>query len=271
MIYQMRFWLLLLHLFLFYPVLTAQVKLCSWNIQNFGRSKPDSVIKYIAGTLKDFNLVCVVEVVAGNGGAQAVARLADELNRTGARWDYTISDPTTGAAGVERYAFLWKTQALQKKGDAWLDKNYQSEIEREPYFSTFKYQEKEFTVSVFHALPKSKNPETEIKYFKFMDTLYTGRTVIYCGDFNCPQSHSVFNPLRARGYRPALVNQKTSLKQQPAGEECLASEYDNIFYRPSQVDFKRSGVLLFFRDFTSLKCARRVSDHLPVYFEFEPK
>jgi hypothetical protein len=33
------------------------------------------------------------KVVAGYGGAQAVARLTNELNRQGSSWDYVISDP----------------------------------------------------------------------------------------------------------------------------------------------------------------------------------
>jgi hypothetical protein len=40
--------------------------------------------------------------------AQAVAKLADELNRK-AKWNYIISDPTVGAYKTERYAFIWKT------------------------------------------------------------------------------------------------------------------------------------------------------------------
>ncbi len=51
--------------------------------------------------------------MAGYGGAQAVARLADELNRKGTKWDYVISDPTSSSAyKTERYAFIWKTSKV---------------------------------------------------------------------------------------------------------------------------------------------------------------
>lgn len=249
--------------------LFSQLKLCSWNLQNFGKSKSDSTILFIANTLRDYDVVALVEVVAGKGGAQAVARLADELNRSGAKWDYCISDPTTGTpARSERYAFLWKTKRVSKKGDAWLETRFKAEIEREPYMVDFVSEGKVFTVVVFHALPKDKQPETEIKHFKLLPAEYTGRKLLFCGDFNCPESHSVFGPLKALSFKPVIVKQKTSLKNECKENECLASEYDNIFYNSSEISFVHSGVLHFYRAFSTLKQARKVSDHLPVYFEF---
>src|SRR5690606_28387992 len=97
-------------LFLFFIFISlqisAQLKICSWNLQNFGKSKSDSAIEFIANKVNDFDVVTIVEVVAGPGGPQAVARLSDALNRKGQKWDYTISDPTSGKAGTERYACL---------------------------------------------------------------------------------------------------------------------------------------------------------------------
>jgi len=246
----------------------SQVKLCSWNLQNFGKSKSDSVILFIAENLKDFDLVAIVEVVAGNGGAQAVARLDDALDRTGSSWDYCISDPTSGTTTVERYAFLWKKDKLKKKGDAWLEKKYQQEIEREPYFATFSSEEKEFTVGAFHARPKEKQPETEIKFFKLFPGEYPEKTLLFCGDFNCPQSHTVFTPLKEMDFKPALNGQKTSLKMECNTGGCLASEYDNVFYNSTRMTPMRSGVVHFYKNFNTLKKARRISDHIPVYFEF---
>jgi hypothetical protein len=76
----------------------------------------------IANYLRDYDIIAVQEVVAGYGGVQAVARLADELNRTGTKWDYIISDPTSSPYKTERYAFIWKTNKLKQIGKAWLEK-----------------------------------------------------------------------------------------------------------------------------------------------------
>jgi endonuclease/exonuclease/phosphatase family metal-dependent hydrolase len=260
-----------LFLCIFFSVCSfSQVKIVSWNIENIGKSKTDSTIIFIANTLKDYDVVAIQEVVAGYGGAQAIAKLADELNRKGAKWDYTISDPTTSSAyKTERYAFLWKTSKVKKIGDAWLEQKYNLEIDREPYYCTFQYDDKQFTLANFHAITKSKQPETEIKYFKFLPEEYPKLNIIFLGDFNCPQSHTVFNPLRKMDYLPAFVNQKTSLKKECKENECLASEFDNIWYNTNKIEILSSKVILFYNLFLSLEEARKISDHIPIVMEFK--
>jgi len=253
----------------FYTSFYSQTKLLSWNLENFGKSKSDQEIVFVANTIKDYDIIAVQEVVAGNGGVQAVARLADELNRKGSKWDYRISDPTSSSTyKTERYAFLWKTSSLKLKGQPWLERNYHLEIDREPYFATFEIKGKTITIASFHAITKSKLPETEIKYFKFLPQEYPTLNLLFAGDFNCPQSHSVFTPLKEMGFASILKNQKTTLKTKPKRDNYLASEYDNIFYKINTINFIKSDVVLFYKNFVSLKEARKISDHLPIWFEF---
>ena len=263
-------------LIIFYIFLNAsfysQIKLCTWNLENFGKSKIDSSILFIATTLKNMDVIAVEEVVAGNGGAQAIARLHDALNRTGNKWDYCVSNPTTGSPNkIERYAFLWKTSRLKKIGECMLDENFKTEIEREPYMATFIYDTKEFSISALHAIPKDSKPETELKYLQFIPEKYPTKTILFCGDYNCSESHSVFNPLKKLGYSPIITNQKTSLKKECKNNICLASEYDNIFYKNDKIKLIKSGVIHFYTSFETLKEARKISDHLPVFCEFEIK
>lgn len=247
----------------------AQVKLLSWNLENFGKSKTDTTITYIANTIKDYDIIAIQEVVAGNGGAQAVAKLADELNRKGSKWDYTISDPTTSSAyKTERYAFLWKTAKIKKIGKAWLEQTYNLQIDREPYYCTFEYNAKQFTIANFHAITKSKQPETEIKYFKYLPEEYPNLNLIFLGDFNCPQSHTVFNPLRKLEFNCAFINQKTSLKKECKFNDCLASEFDNIWYKSNKIKPINALVIHFYNDFPTLNEAKEISDHIPITIEF---
>ncbi len=263
----MKKWFVIFYIFIS-TALNAQLRLLSWNIENIGQSKSNVEISFISNTIKDFDIIAIQEVVAGDGGAQAVARLADELNRKGAKWDYTISDPTSSSAyKTERYAFIWKTSRVKKIGKAWLELKYHLEIDREPYFCTFQYENKQFTVVNFHAITKKMQPETEIKYFKFLPAEYPTLNLIFAGDFNCSQSHTVFFPLKKMGYLPILVNQKTSLKKECVNGDCLASEFDNIFYN-TKIKKLNSGILPFYKNFNSLKEARMISDHIPIWFEF---
>lgn len=250
----------------------SQVKLLSWNIENLGSSKSSKDIIFIVNTIKDYDVIALQEVVAGDGGAQAVAKLADELNRKGTKWDYIISDPTSSSAyKTERYAFLWKTSKVKKIGDAWLEKKYHLEIDREPYYCTFDYNGKQFTIADFHAITKSKQPETEIKYFKFLPSQYPTLNLLFVGDFNCPQSHTVFNPLKKMGYKSVFINQKTSLKKECKDDVCLASEFDNIWYNTTKISIANSRALHFYSTFKILKEAREISDHIPITTEITIK
>jgi len=247
----------------------SQVTICSWNLKDLGKSKSNYELNFIAEIISDYDIIAIQEVVTGNDGAHAIARLLDILNRKGNKWDYSISDPSTGSTyKTERYAFIWKPSKLAKVGDAWLEKQYRLEIDREPYFATFKTGGKTFTLVNFHAITKSRQPETEIKYLKYLPSEYPTLNLIFCGDFNCPQSHSVFNPLKALGYKPILINQKTSLKQTCINNNCLASEYDNIFFNELKITLIESGVIHFYKYLESLDNARLISDHIPLYFKF---
>nr|WP_297307551.1 endonuclease/exonuclease/phosphatase family protein [uncultured Flavobacterium sp.] len=266
-----KFFVLSLFLFFFVHLGFSQVTLVSWNLKNFGKSKTNEQIAYMANILCDYDIVVIQEVVTGLAGAQKVAQLADELNRKGNKWDYVVSDPTksTGQRS-ERYAYLWKAKNIKLKGRPFLDKKFEQQIEREPYMATFEYKNKEFTVASFHAVPKSSKPETEIKYLKFFPKEYAN-LFFFVGDFNLSQSHSVFNPLKDLGFNPLFKNQKTSLKQECINGECLANPLDHIFYKNEKVKVLNQGVLLFYKDFHNLKEARKLSDHIPVYIEFNLK
>ena len=275
MIFYLRVVILSIFLFSFSSSSTINVdhpiSICSWNLMDFGKSKSDTEIEFIANTVKNYDIVLIQEVVAKDpGGAQAVSRLGDALNRKGAKWEYCISERTSGENSYkrERYAFLWKTSKVILVGKPWLEVKYQAEINREPFYATFKAGDKEFTLVSFHAITKDMQPETEVKYFKYLPDEYPNLNLIFCGDFNLPQSHTVFTPLKSIGYKTALVGQKTSLKQTCINNDCLASEFDNFFYNTKKVTFISSGVFHFYKSFPTLNEARKISDHVPIYFDF---
>ncbi|MGV9003257.1 endonuclease/exonuclease/phosphatase family protein [Flavobacterium sp.] len=255
-------------LLLFTNLAFSQAKIITWNLQDFGASKSDSTIIYIASIINNYDIAAIQEVVAGYGGPQAVAKLAEQLNRMGSKWQYTISNPTTSTAyKTERYAFLYKTKTIQLIGKPWLEQKHNQLIDREPYYGTFQHNNKQFTLVNFHAITKSKQPETEIKYFKFLPAQYPTLNLIFLGDFNCPQSHTVFNPLKKQGYKPAFTDQKTSLKKECINNNCLASEYDNIYYNSNTTTIKNPKPIHFYKDFKNFNHAKLITDHIPLTLE----
>ena len=253
-----------------HSVTFAQVKIVSWNLQNLGDSKSDSTLLFIAAQIKNYDIVALQEIVANPVGPQAVAKLADLLNRTGTKWSYAISEPTSSSAyKTERYAYLWQTAKVTLIGKPWLEKKYAQEIDREPYYATFQYQNKQVTVVNYHAITKKRQPETEIKYFKYLPEQYPNLNLLFVGDFNCPETHTVFNPLKKIGYQPAFTNQKTTLRSKCIEQDCLASPYDNIFYHTQKIKILQKGIIPFYQNYESLNEARKISDHIPIWISFD--
>lgn len=250
----------------------AQVKIMTWNLLNVGKSKTDENIEYIAKVIKQTDIIAIQEVVTNPSGAQTIAKIHEELNRSsGAKWDYAISDPTVSSPyRSERYAYLWKTSKVKLKGKPFLEPTYVEEIEREPYMATFIYKGKELTISSIHTLPTKHQPETEIKYLKFFPEVYPEHNLIFLGDFNLTEQHSVFNPLKKLGYVPSFTEQKSSLKQKCIKGDCLASEYDNIFYHTDKNELIKAKPILFYEDFEDITIARRISDHIPLMITINP-
>ena len=248
------------------------VRLITWNLYNFGRSKNDEEIAFVAEQLRGYDVVAIQEVSTTPPGPQAVARLDAELDRRGFQWDYRISDPTTGD-GPERYAFLWKPSRVRLLGRAWLEPSLATPIDREPYLARFEQRSsgQRFLVASLHAVPRSKDPAREVRLLDVLHNQYPDDHVIILGDFNLDEDDDAFDGLRALGYAPVLDDQPTSLRRTrrdgPDGH--LANEYDNIFYETAPLHAARSGIMDFTTAFGTLKAARRISDHLPVFMDVQ--
>jgi endonuclease/exonuclease/phosphatase family metal-dependent hydrolase len=243
--------------------------LLSWNLKNLGASKDSTEIRFIAQTIRHADVVAIQEVVVNPAGAQAVARLVLELNTMGASWDYSVSDPTASTPHkTERYAYLWKKSKVKLMGKPWLEQKYEQQIDREPFLATFEAKGKQFTVVNYHAITTNMQPESEIRYLTYLPIEYSKLNLVFAGDFNLSQSHMEFKTLKSIGYLAAVMNQKTTLKMNCKENECLCSEFDNIFYLKSRLNILETGIIPFYQQFETLLKAREISDHVPVYIKF---
>lgn len=262
-------------LIFFQCIVSAQndeIQLISWNIKDFGKTKNSKELNEIAEIVREVDILAIQEVVAGYGGAQAVAKLADILNRKGAKWDYVISDPTNSPKYVtERYAIIWKTKHIKIKNRGWLISALDSLIDREPFLLNLYTQGKKFSLVNFHSRPYNKDPESEILALSnyAIDSLNSTPTII-AGDFNVDEKMPVFNRLKKSGYQTAISNQKTTLKWNCDRDNYLNYAIDNIFYS-KDINKVKGKAIDFVRFCAELEDARKLSDHLPVLLTFSLK
>jgi len=245
------------------------IQIISWNIRHFGKTKNNSELEKIAHIVKDSDIVVLQEVVAGYGGAQAVAKLSDILNRKGEKWDYIVSNPTNSSKYMkERYAFIWKTKDIKIKNRGALITELQHSIEREPHLVNFYTKGKRFTVLNFHSIPYSKDPRQEITALTDYIVNNLQSPLLLAGDFNMNEDDSVFENFLNKGYKPSVTNKKTTLKRKCSNGIYLNYNIDNIYYSEGLSKIN-SGVIDFVLACEELESARNISDHLPVYIEFE--
>ena len=249
-----------------------KLALITWNIRDLGRTKNTQEIIEIAKILRDFDIVAIQEVVAKDpAGAQAVAKIADELNRMGSKWDYQISNPTKSPSvySSERYAFLWKTSKVSLLKKAYLDKDLEDKCFREPFIGKFKLKKgtKSFYVVNFHSRKHDDHPEEEIKFFKDYPERLNTNNIFIVGDFNLNERHKVWNDLYDLGFKSAVKNKKTTLKMACKNGVYLNHSIDNIYYNSTEVQLVNSDHLDFVKTCGNLKNARMLSDHLPVFLE----
>ncbi|TQD36271.1 endonuclease/exonuclease/phosphatase family protein [Haloflavibacter putidus] len=252
---------------------TNGLRLITWNIQNLGRSKSDAEIKQMTQVLRNADLVAVQEVVAKDpAGAQAVARLADELNRTGTKWDYQVSNPTKSPSAYisERYAFLWKTAKLKILGKAKLDQELKDKVYREPFIGYFetKKSAKAFYVINFHARKYNDQPEREIKRMSNYQERLASKAVVLVGDFNLTERHTVWNSFYKKDFQAAISKNPTTLKWKCKNGNYRNHSIDNIFYTSGIKKIKAASIDLV-ENCGNLQNIRALSDHLPVFLEFQ--
>ena len=249
------------------------LKVLTWNIQNLGQSKNTEEISTISKIINPYDIVAIQEVVAKDPrGAQKVAQIVDELNRMGAKWDYSISDPTQSPSSnmSERYAYLWKTSKVSLFNNPYLDEKLKNICIREPYIAGFKLKKSTscFYLINFHARVHSQKPEEEIRYFINYQERLESENIIILGDFNLNETHEVWDDLYDKGFVSAIQNSRTTLKKKCKNKKYLYHSMDNIYYNSNTVNLLSSGKVDFVGSCDNLVNARQISDHLPVFIEF---
>ncbi|WP_405369321.1 endonuclease/exonuclease/phosphatase family protein [Nonlabens sp. Asnod2-A12] len=250
-----------------------EIALVSWNIRDFGKTKSAEEIEQIGNILKEYDVIAVQEVVSGYGGSQAVARLADYLNRTGSKWDYSISNPTKSPKyKTEKYAFLWKTNKLKVIVKAKLITDLDECVYREPYqvkLESKKGSKGSFTLLNYHSRKHSEQPEIEVSCINDYMMNHKDENIILAGDFNLTIDHNVFDKIKNDSYKACLNGDRTTLKRLCKDGNYLNHAIDNIIYNVAKNELMDCGTIDFVQECDQLESMRTLSDHLPVYMRFK--
>lgn len=246
----------------------------SWNVSNFGGDEPPKRIEMVSNVLRHAEMAFILEVSASFQGPKAVAVLHDALMRKGAKWQYSVSNPSTpepaGKHTSERIAFLWKDSPSLKLGanSAELVTAIEKTVAREP-ITVWAIGRKigKAELIAFHARPEGSGAHEEgAAIANYARTVTAGHQkgvqTVVLGDFNLSKDKldPLFVPI---GFRSGISG-ATTLRKDGEG---LSKKRDNAYFNGEGVC--EAGRIrtdkLFGTD------SVRASDHLPIYVAFEAK
>src|SRR5690606_8216116 len=100
------------------PRPNERVRLATFNIQRFGEKKAadGEVMSNLAKIVANFDLVAIQEVQSPK--AMPIARLVDLINRSGGRYDASVSEPIGHTTYKEQYAFVWDSTRIRMIPDS---------------------------------------------------------------------------------------------------------------------------------------------------------
>lgn len=270
---------ILLVSFFLVPTFSQAFTLINWNSKHLGRKSAD--LKKMARLLRKADIIALQEVNNPKTGLPALEELAGLLtnSRTGPIC-YILSDLPSGEDSI-RYAFLWKLNKIrhfvgtnqyangcpEDKIVPITDSLTRDQIRREPAWASFySLQDRSAFILVnIHLLPPDRQPWKEVPHL-FKSFEKTDAPVLIAGDFNLGEHHKAFETALTRGYEPALIGVKTTLK---AVSREYSSPLDNIWFRGLHlIRAQRIDVFDTFPRLSPKKIRSAISDHAPVLSEW---
>jgi deoxyribonuclease-1-like protein len=237
----------------------------------------------LARIVANFDLVAIQEVQSPQ--AMPVPRLVDLINRSGGRYDATVSEPIGHTTYREQYAFVWDTtriRMLPESAYVVRDNPYpDNRMHRPPMVASFETRTAavmgrppfRFTIINVHTDPSQVSPKGDSNEMDVLDDVFLRvrdyefqvrqvMNVLLVGDLNVSTAN-----LGQLGQIPGILSVVGNTPTNTAGnktydhillDQTITTEYTGVF-----------GVIDYERDYgLSSEEAKRVSDHRPVWAEF---
>ena len=271
----------------------------TWNIRAFGRvfnqwtenaadpKRNLRALACIAEIIRHYDVLAVQEVKSDTSGVQFLMR-----EFLGPDWGLIMSDVSGGTAGnAERLSFIFDKRRVQPSGLAGEivlpptpDGNPMTQFDRTPYIVGFQSKKEHFALLTAH-IRYGKIPADRIGELRALaqyiakeirdriKTLAEERNLIVLGDFNIDErgSNPLFQAFVSTGLivPDALLNLRSTY-------DTKAKYYDQIAWFMGALDLLtagRAGVIDFagavFKDLTLPQMTYRMSDHFPLWVEFQ--
>lgn len=255
--------------------------IATWNIQQFSNNKTRRALQYIADICERFDVVALQEVKTDLRG---LSKLQSMLP---GNYKILVSDPT---GNHERFAFIYDKRSVIATGlvceigfnvPAKTHRGYQ--LHRMPYCASFRAGRFDFVVVTAHIyFGKTKaqraQREEEIKQLvEFIDRRsLTERSKVFdrdffvMGDFNVEsEGDKFFGALVSRGFvMPDALNRLNTNFARDATFDKIAWVNRPSFTFTGQINIVPFGEVLF-QDQNPKGGKKQISDHLPLWAEFE--
>lgn len=261
--------ILSLTMFVMLPaVAVADIRIASFNVRNYGWNNGKDYAQ-LATILNRFDLIAIQEVM----DPEQPQRMAKRLTQmTGDPWQEMTSHLIGRSTYKEAYTFLWRDSAVEYVDGAVVYLDDRDTFAREPFSARFRSRQTGtlFAMSNIHVLYgdsiRDRLPEIHAlaRYWDWLSEIYPDTPRILAGDFNLSPHHDGWQPLIAKGARPAIQDGATTLS---TTDGRYANLYDNLWHVPGKLDINEVGIFRFPQTLgISHEQARdTISDHAPVY------
>jgi deoxyribonuclease-1-like protein len=248
------------------------IRIGSFNIQVFGTTKAHKprVMEILAEVVRDFDLVAIQEIRSKDD--TLLPRFVEQVNASGARYDYAIGPRLGHSDSKEQYAFIFNTETIEiDRAGTFTVADPNQRLQRPPLVGMFRCRgpppDKAFTffLADVHTQPSRVHEELTALRDAYRALLNNDRKeddVILLGDLNASE--------KQLGDLGQISGITWVLSDTPTNTRGTKS-YDNMLFlaRETNEYTGRSGVIDLVRRFNlTTEQALEVSDHFPIWAEF---
>ncbi len=251
------------------PRTSPEIKIASFNIQTFGKTKcaKKEVMDTLAKTIRNFDLIAIQEIK----DETILPSFLEKINESGNAYRYIASEKLGRTISKEQYGFFY-ADTIHYGGKSYVYNDGTDAFEREPFVAQFKAKNFDFILVNIHTKPTDAKKEIAslVDVVREVCNQFSDdKDVIVLGDFNADGSY--FSEKTTTGLREDFFFWAIPDAWDTTVAES-SNTYDRIVFQKQYTgeDFTgKSGVFRFDEAYgLSKEAAKQVSDHYPVWSKF---